>query len=232
MGFQFSEASLDLRERLTAFMDRHVYPNENVYWEQIDAAEDRWASPPIIEELKARAKGEGLWNLFLPDSHYGAGLTNLDYAPLAEIMGRVYWASEVFNCSAPDTGNMETIERYGTPEQKKQWLEPLLAGEIRSAFSMTEPEVASSRCNQHPHHDSPRRRRIRHQWPQMVQLRRQRACLQDTDRDGQDRSGSSRPPQAAIHDPGAEGYARREDRQEPAGVRVGRSAPRSCRNRL
>lgn len=144
MGFEFSEKSLKLREQLTAFMHEHVYPNENLFWEQIDNADDRWDRPPILEELKAKAKSSGLWNLFLPDSHYGAGLTNLDYAPLAEIMGSVHWGSEVFNCSAPDTGNMEILDRYGTPEQKKQWLEPLLAGEIRSAFSMTEPDVASS----------------------------------------------------------------------------------------
>jgi acyl-CoA dehydrogenase len=133
-----------LRERVGAFMDAHIYPNEPVYHAQQAALADRWQPVPVVEELKAKAREAGLWNLFLPNSAYGAGLTNLEYAPLAELMGRVHWASEVFNCSAPDTGNMETLERYGSEAQKKQWLEPLLAGEIRSCFSMTEPDVASS----------------------------------------------------------------------------------------
>jgi acyl-CoA dehydrogenase len=124
-------------------MDEHVYPNEERFYVQLGQGE-RWQDPPLLEELKARARAAGLWNLFLPDSHYGAGLSNLDYAPLCELMGRVRFAPEVFNCSAPDTGNMETLERYGTPEQKRTWLEPLLAGTIRSAFAMTEPRVASS----------------------------------------------------------------------------------------
>jgi acyl-CoA dehydrogenase len=144
MELEFSPKVEDLRARLLAFMSEHVYPNEEVFWQQLEAAMDRWSSLPIVEELKIKARTQGLWNLFLPDSELGPGLSNLEYAPLAEIMGRVHWASEVFNCSAPDTGNMETLERYGTPEQKRQWLEPLLQGKIRSAFSMTEPEVASS----------------------------------------------------------------------------------------
>jgi acyl-CoA dehydrogenase len=142
MDFQHSDRARELRDRIADFMDRHIYPVEHLYDEQATGA-GRYDNPPILEELKARARKEGLWNLFLPGSH-GAGLTNLEYAPLAELMGRVEWASEVFNCSAPDTGNMEVLSMYGTPEQKAQWLEPLLAGEIRSAFSMTEPEVASS----------------------------------------------------------------------------------------
>ncbi len=134
----------ELKARVEAFMDEHVYPNEAVYYDQLDQAETRWSIPPILEELKEKARAEGLWNLFLPESDLGAGLTNLEYAPLCEVMGRVHWAPEVFNCSAPDTGNMETLERYGTPEQKERWLLPLLDGKIRSAFAMTEPKVASS----------------------------------------------------------------------------------------
>jgi acyl-CoA dehydrogenase len=133
----------DLQERLTAFMDEHIYPQEKPYFEQLDAG-DRWRIPPILEDLKAKALGVGLWNLFLPESADGAGLTNLEYAPLCEIMGRSPIGPEVFNCSAPDTGNMEVLVRYGTPEQKERWLRPLLAGEIRSCFAMTEPDVASS----------------------------------------------------------------------------------------
>jgi acyl-CoA dehydrogenase len=144
MGFEYSSKVQALRQRLEEFMADHVYPNEQTYWQQLERAKDRWDPLPLIENLKAQAKAAGLWNLFLSGSHSGAGLTNFEYAPLAEVMGRVFWASEVFNCSAPDTGNMETLERYGTLEQKQQWLQPLLEGKIRSAFSMTEPEVASS----------------------------------------------------------------------------------------
>ena len=142
MDFEQSPQALELQARLSAFMARHVTPVEHLYREQVESGY-RTRRPPVLEELKRRARAEGLWNLFLPGDH-GAGIGNLDYAPLAEIMGRVSWASEVFNCSAPDTGNMEVLSLYGTPEQKKRWLDPLLAGEIRSAFSMTEPEVASS----------------------------------------------------------------------------------------
>jgi acyl-CoA dehydrogenase len=138
-----STKAKELHQRLAAFMDEHVYPNETTYLGQIDSV-DRWHVPAITEKLKAKAKGAGLWNLFLSDNGYGAGLTNLEYAPLCELMGRSEMAPEVFNCSAPDTGNMEVLARYGTPDQQKRWLEPLLAGEIRSCFAMTEPDVASS----------------------------------------------------------------------------------------
>jgi len=133
----------DLQKRVTAFMEEHVYPNESRYLEHC-AGPNRWQPVPVIEELKPKARAAGLWNLFLPASEHGAGLTNLEYAPLCEIMGRSVWAPEVFNCSAPDTGNMEVLERYGSPEMKEKWLTPLLAGEIRSCFAMTEPKVASS----------------------------------------------------------------------------------------
>ncbi|HZC07894.1 MAG TPA: acyl-CoA dehydrogenase family protein [Ktedonobacterales bacterium] len=144
MEFAYSEKSRALIERLTAFMERYVYPNERVYHEQIAASGNPFHHTEIVDELKVRAKAEGLWNLFLPDTRYGAGLTNLEYAPLAEQMGRAPWASEVFNCAAPDTGNMEILAQFGTEEQKARWLRPLLDGEIRSAFAMTEPDVASS----------------------------------------------------------------------------------------
>ncbi|MDP9411414.1 MAG: acyl-CoA dehydrogenase [Actinomycetota bacterium] len=142
--FEYSEKTRELRERLEAFMDELVYPNEKTFYEQLGSGGDRWSTPPIIEELKEKARSEGLWNLFLPDSEYGAGLSNLEYAPLCEVMGRSLIAPEIFNCNAPDTGNMEVLARYGTPGQQERWLKPLLEGEIRSAFCMTEPDVASS----------------------------------------------------------------------------------------
>lgn len=144
MDFAYSEKVNELRQRLNDFMDRYIYPNEQTYRGQITTSGNPHHHAEIVDELKAKARAEGLWNLFLPDKEYGAGLTNLEYAPLAEIMGSVSWASEVFNCSAPDTGNMEILAQFGTPEQKREWLEPLLVGEIRSAFAMTEPDVASS----------------------------------------------------------------------------------------
>jgi acyl-CoA dehydrogenase len=143
MNFEFTEKVKDLQKRLTAFMDEHIYPNEARYLEHIGSP-NRWQPVSVIEELKPVARAAGLWNLFLPESDLGAGLTNLEYAPLCEIMGRSTMAPEVFNCSAPDTGNMEVLERYGTPELKERWLKPLLAGEIRSCYAMTEPQVASS----------------------------------------------------------------------------------------
>jgi alkylation response protein AidB-like acyl-CoA dehydrogenase len=142
MSFELNEKTKILQGRLQKFMDAHIYPNEQRFHEELER--DRWKPTRIIEELKVKARAEGLWNLFLPNDERGAGLTNLEYAPLCEIMGRSHLAPEVFNCSAPDTGNMEVLARYGTPEQKEKWLTPLLAGEIRSCFSMTEPDVASS----------------------------------------------------------------------------------------
>jgi acyl-CoA dehydrogenase len=149
MDFTYSDRCRELQARLLAFMDEHIYPNEKAFKEEVDQngkqQGDRWIPTGLVERLKPIARQQGLWNLFLPRSERAPeGLSNLDYAPLCEIMGRVGWAPEVFNCSAPDTGNMETLERYGLEEHKREWLEPLLAGEIRSAFAMTEPDVASS----------------------------------------------------------------------------------------
>src|SRR6201998_2184997 len=142
MNFDYSDKVTSLYQRLRGFTHEHIYPNEKRYYQEIER--DRWSPTKVIEDLKPKARAAGLWNLFLPDDDQGAGLTNLEYAPLCEIMGRSILAPEVFNCSAPDTGNMEVLARYGTPEQKAQWLRPLRADEIRSCFAMTEPAVASS----------------------------------------------------------------------------------------
>ncbi len=146
MNFDYTEKTKNNIQKLQAFMDEHIYPNEAVYHDLVHQSENPWVTPQLMHDLKAKAKEAGLWNLFLPSEYlpYGAGLSNLEYAPLCELMGRVLWSSEVFNCSAPDTGNMEVLAKYGNSEQQKQWLEPLLHGEIRSAFAMTEPAVASS----------------------------------------------------------------------------------------
>jgi acyl-CoA dehydrogenase len=147
MEFEFSAKTRALQARVQAFMQEHVYPAEAVFRAQLEQQtreNRRWQAVPVVEDLKRKARAQGLWNLFLPESEYGAGLTNLEYAPLCEIMGRSYLGPEAFNCNAPDTGNMETLVRYGSPEQRQQWLEPLLDGRIRSAFVMTEPAVASS----------------------------------------------------------------------------------------
>jgi len=146
--YQFSEKSLDLQARLQAFMDEHIYPNEHAYHEHMRTTDNRWAPVPLMDDLKLKARAAGLWNLFIPPSlaQYADhdGLSNFDYAPLAEIMGRVLWSPEAFNCNAPDTGNMEVFMKYGNEEQQQQWLTPLLNGEIRSAYAMTEPQVACS----------------------------------------------------------------------------------------
>jgi acyl-CoA dehydrogenase len=144
LEFEYSEKAKDLVRKVEAFMDEVVYPNETVYEKQLGESKEFGSTPPVMFQMMSKAKSQGLWNLFLPDRKWGAGLTNLEYAPLAEIMGRSPIAAEVFNCSAPDTGNMEILAQFGTPEQQKRWLEPLLDGEIRSCFAMTEPDVASS----------------------------------------------------------------------------------------
>ncbi|MEP2653734.1 MAG: acyl-CoA dehydrogenase family protein, partial [Paraglaciecola sp.] len=146
MNFEYSSKSQELIQRLERFMEEHVYPIEQEYFNTLHNSQERWTTPPIMEKLKRKAKSAGLWNLFLPKDYlpYGAGLSNLEYAPLCELMGRSLWSAEIFNCSAPDTGNMEVLARYGSEEDKQKWLIPLLEGEIRSAFAMTEPAVASS----------------------------------------------------------------------------------------
>lgn len=145
MYFSYSDKVVKLQKKLNSFMEEHIYPNERLYEQQLNEQPSRWSAvPPIMEELKEKAKQAGLWNLFLPESEYGAGLTNVEYAPLCEIMGRSIIGPEAFNCGAPDTGNMEVLVRYGTHEQKEKWLKPLLNGDIRSCFSMTEPDVGSS----------------------------------------------------------------------------------------
>ncbi len=159
MDFDYSPKVQELKARVEAFMAEHIYPNEAAILAQI-AEGDRWQPPALMETLKQHARDAGLWNLFLPESEHGAGLTNLEYAPLCEVMGRSPFAPEVFNCSAPDTGNMEVLVRYGTADHKRRWLAPLLAGEIRSAFAMTEPEVASSDATNIETRIRPRRRRV------------------------------------------------------------------------
>src|SRR2546421_8985180 len=143
MDFAYSEKVKGLRKQMNDFMQRFIYPSEQTFYDQIAASGNPHHHAEIVDELKEKARAEGLWNLFLPDKEYGAGLTNLEYAPLAEIMGRIAWSSEVFNCSAPDTGNMEILAQFATPEQKRQWLVPILDGKMRSALSITQTGVAS-----------------------------------------------------------------------------------------
>ena len=232
MDFEYSKRTREHLEQLTDFMTRHVYPNEQTFLDQLDSGPTRWQVPPIIEELKAKARERGLWNLFLPESEHGAGLTNLEYAPLCEVMGRSPIAPEVFNCSAPDTGNMEVLVRYGSAAQKREWLAPLLDGKIRSAFAMTEPDGRVVGRDQHRGEHRPRRRRLRDQRPQVVDVGHRRPALQADHLHGQERSGQSRPLQAAVDDPGAAGHARRPRRADAHRLRVRRRPPRARRGRL
>ncbi len=212
MQFDYSPKVQQLRERVDSFMQQHVYPNEQRFHDEIEENTKRgarWTPTTLIEELKPKARAAGLWNLFLPQSSEGAGLTNLEYAPLAELMGRVPWAPEVFNCSAPDTGNMETLERYGSEAHKQQWLKPLLAGEIRSAFVMTEPAVASSDATNI-------QTSIKRDGDDYVINGRKwwisgrgRSSLPHLHRDGQDRPRGAAA-LAAVDDSGAVGHARHQ----------------------
>ncbi len=200
MDFGFDARTEELRSQVLAFMDEHVYPNEQTFRDQVAALDDRWAwsRAPVLAELRAAARAERLWNLFLPGEH-GAGLTNLQYAPLAEITGRsIHLAPPALNCAAPDTGNMEVLALFGTPEQKKEWLDPLLAGEIRSAFAMTEPDVASSDATNIATSIVRDGDDVRRQRPQVVVDRRDEPGREDLHRHGPDRTrtptgtGSSR----------------------------------------
>ena len=202
MDFELSDRAKELRESLLAFMDERVYPAEPEWAAAVKGPDGPHVHPPIIEELKTEARGAGLWNLFLPDDEHGAGLSNLDYAPLAEIMGRTRIASEACNCCAPDTGNMEVLHLFGTDEQKQRWLRPLLDGEIRSAFAMTEPDGRLVGRDEHRAADRARRRRVRPQRPQVVHAERDAPEPADPDRDGQDEPGR-RDIRAAVDGPGA-----------------------------
>ncbi len=224
MDFNMSERQTEWLNRVRSFMNTHVRPAVPIYKKQ-DEEGPRWKVIPILEDLKKKARAEGLWNMFMPpnshedDEFRGAGLTNLEYAPLAEEMGHIGWASEVFNCSAPDTGNMEVFMRYASKEQKRKWLRPLMDGEIRSAFLMTEPAVASSDATNIETRIEARRQSLRHQRPQMVVVGRRRSPLQDRDPDGQDRS-EGRAPRAAVADPGSARHPRHQGREDAAGVRL------------
>ena len=232
MDFGYTPKVEELRSRVRAFMDAHIVPRIRQWNEEVHAG---LYPVSFMEELKARAKAEGLWNLFLPhlkDDEPGMGLTNLEYAPLAEIMGRVGWASEVFNCNAPDTGNMELLHMFATPEQREQWLKPLLRGEIRSAFAMTARRGVVG-CDEHHDAHRARGRRVRDQRPQVVHHERRASELQDLHRDGQDRPRGRVAP-AAEHDPRAARHAGRDDRAQHHGgqsLRAGRALRDHVRQR-
>ncbi len=251
MDFELSAKTKELQQRLQSFMDANVYPNEHRFHEEVER--ERWKPTRTIEELKSKARSEGLWNLFLPRDENGAGLTNLEYAPLCEIMGRSHMAPEVFNCSAPDTGNMEVLARYGTTEQKEKWLKPLLAGEIRSCFSMTEPDVASSDAtniaasivregNEYVIHG-------RKWWssgagdprckiaifmgktnPSAPSHKQQSMILVPLDTPGVKIVRMLA--QTAVDDPGATRYSRSQDRAHANGIRLRPCAARPCGNSL
>ena len=230
MDLGYSNRTKELMARVSAFMDEHIYPNESRFEDEV-AQGDRWQPLALMEELKRKAQAQGLWNLFLPREERGTGLSNYEYAPLAEIMGHVEWASEAFNCSAPDTGNMEVLLRYGTEEQKREWLEPLLAG--RDPLRLRDDRAGRRIVgrDQHRQLDPARWRPLRSGWSQMVGDWRHRSPLQAPHLHGQDRSGRAAP-RTAVDDPGADRCARRQRRASPAGVRLRPRAARSRRDHL
>ena len=229
MDFDYTPAVVQWQARLNAFFDEFVYPNEQRYYQEV-AAGDRWQPTHLVEELKSAARSAGLWNLFLPGSARGAGLTNIEYAPLCEIMGRVLWAPEVFNCSAPDTGNMEVLERYGTPAQKAQWLEPLLASDpLGILHDRARRRIVG--CDQYRKLDRARRRPLCRQRPQVVVVGCGRSALPHLYRDGQERSKRTAT-RAAVDAVGAARRTRRENPAPSAGVRLRRRAARTHGNRF
>jgi acyl-CoA dehydrogenase len=207
MAFPLSPKAADLKARVARFMEEHVYPAEPVFERQLSEAPTRWQIPPVMEELKAKAQAQGLWNLFLPESELGAGLTNMEYGQLCEVMGRSPIGSEPFNCSAPDTGNMEVLVRYGTREHQERWLKPLLAGEIRSCFAMTEPGIASSDAtNIRPR--SAARATTTSSTAASGGRPAHGSALQDRDLDGARPTRPAERPPAAVDGPGPDGHAR------------------------
>lgn len=219
--YKFSDKSIAFQEQLAQFMEREIYSNEPAYEQQLNEATNRFAALPLMDELKEKAKAEGLWNLFVPPSHgeytdFG-GLSNFDYAPLAELMGRVSWSPEVFNCNAPDTGNMEVFMKYGSEAQKARWLTPLLAGEIRSSYAMTEPQVASSDAT----NVELEIRREGAQWTQVVYHGRHVRKNSDFYCDGQIRPEQPIAPSSTIPSVGAKGHARAQyySASHDAGIR-------------
>ncbi len=225
MDFAHSPKVKDLGARLTRFMDDNVYPAEPAFAAEVEDNRKRgnpWVATKVMEGLKTKARAAGLWNLFLPESDLGAGLTNLEYAPLCEIMGRSWIAPETFNCNAPDTGNMEVLVRYGTDAQKKEWLEPLLAR--RDPLGLRDDRAGCRVVGRDQHRgvDRPRRRPLRDQRAQMVDDRRPRSALQDPHLHGQDRRREPRPPPAAVDDPRSGRHARRAPRARAPGVRLRR----------
>ena len=231
MDFEPSQRCSEFKERLTAFMDEHIYPAEAVYERQLRESGDPHHQPQVIEELKVRARESGLWNMFLPDPEQGAGLSNTDYAPLAEILGRSRIASEACNCSAPDTGNMEVLHQFGTPEQNDRWLTTAAGGRDPLVVRDDRARRRELGCDQHRDAHRTRRRALRAQRSQVVDLGRIPPPLPDHDRDGQDQDRGAQA-QAAEHDPRALRHPRRQDPAQPAGVRLRRpGGPRGSRLR-